>query len=86
MNKTDITVLAAIVAATIIGAAIFVASGLEKQPVDAKPTTCINCAKDFAPGQKAEEPTGAEDFAPGHCIGCDPNDVAPGEFKKKQIE
>jgi hypothetical protein len=86
MNKLDYTVLGAIITATVIGSAIFVVSGMEKQSVDAAgPTGCPACAKDFAPGQEAEDPTSAEDFAPGHCIGCDPKADAPGQFDKKPI-
>jgi hypothetical protein len=85
MNKLDYTVLGGIITATVVGVAIFITSGMEEQPVDAAPTTCPACAKDFAPGQEAEDPTGSEDFAPGHCIGCDPKDDAPGQFNKKPI-
>jgi hypothetical protein len=35
------------------------------QPVYASPTSCNGCANEFAPGQEAENPGGAEDFAPG---------------------
>ena len=35
------------------------------QPVYAPPTSCEHCAKDLAPGQEAENPSGAEDLAPG---------------------
>jgi hypothetical protein len=89
MNKTEVTVLSAIIAATVIGAAIFVADGIEKQPVYAPPTTCTACAKNFAPGQEAEDPTGAEDFSPGHVDETnpilEPKDDAPGQFDKKPI-
>jgi hypothetical protein len=85
VNKLNITVLAAILGASIIGAAIFLASSIEKRPVDAKPIPCNNCAQNFAPGQEAEDPTGAKDFVPGHCIGCDPKDDAPGQLDKKPI-
>ena len=63
---------------------------MKMQPVYAPPTGCANCAKDFAPGQEAEDPVGAKDLAPGKlaptpCELC-AKDLAPGEFKKKQIE
>jgi hypothetical protein len=52
-------------------------------------STYDNCAKDFAPGQEAEDPTGAEDFAPGHVDEVnpilEPKDDAPGQFNKKPI-
>jgi hypothetical protein len=87
MKILEAGILVAVVAATILGAAVFVTSTMNMQPVYAIiAPSCQNCAKDFAPGQEAENPGGAEDFAPGHCIGCEPNDVAPGELKKKQIE
>jgi hypothetical protein len=35
------------------------------QPVYAPPTSCEHRAKDLAPGQEAENPSGAEDLAPG---------------------
>lgn len=89
MNKVDYMVLGTILAATLIGAAVFITSGMEKQQVDAAPTSCIACAKNFAPGQEAEDPTGAEDFAPGHIDEVnpilDPKDDAPGQFDKKPI-
>jgi hypothetical protein len=81
--------LGAIITATIIGAAIYVSSSIEKQPVYAPPIHCILCAKDKAPGQEAEDPTGAEDFAPGHVDEVnpilEPKDDAPGQFNKKPI-
>jgi hypothetical protein len=86
MKILEAGILVAVLAATILGAAVFVTGTMNTQPVYAPPTGCAACAKDFAPGQEAENSSGAEDFAPGHCIGCDPNDVAPGELKKKQIE
>jgi hypothetical protein len=40
-------------------------------------------ASELSPGQQAEkrpgwDPNGAPKYAPGHCIGCDAKDVAPG--------
>jgi hypothetical protein len=86
MKKLDATIIAAILFATAIATTIFVMNTMTLQPVYAPPTSCVGCARDFAPGQEAENPSGAKDFAPGHCIGCEPNDVAPGELKKNQIE
>ena len=58
------------------------------QPVYAPPTSCVHCAKDLAPGQEAENPGSAEDFAPGklapHCICC-AEDLAPGKLKQKEV-
>jgi hypothetical protein len=52
------------------------------QPVYAPPTGCANCAKDFAPSEDPKgpgwDPASAPEDTPGHCIGCDSNDVAPG--------
>ena len=39
MNKADVTVLAGILAATIIGAAVFVIGDIGKKPTDARPLT-----------------------------------------------
>ena len=67
-------VLGTILAATLIGAAVFITSGMEKQQVDAAPTSCIACAKNFAPGHIDEvNPI------------LDPKDDAPGQFDKKPI-
>jgi hypothetical protein len=61
------------------------------QPAYGPSTSCNNCAKDFAPGQEAENPGGAKDFAPGQEAdrpGWDPNGApkyAPGQVKQKDI-
>ena len=65
MKKLDATIIAAILFATAIAATIFVMNTMTVQPVYAPPTGCAACAKDFAPGQEAENPSGAEDLAPG---------------------
>jgi hypothetical protein len=87
-SMNDTIVLVAILAATIIGAAIFVMSTMTMQPAYAPPTNCNGCANEFAPGQEAENPGAAEDFAPGklapHCIGC-AEDLAPGQLKQKEV-
>ena len=89
MKKLDATILAAILFATAIAATIFVMNTMTLQPVYAPPTGCQNCAKDLAPGQEAENPGGAEDFAPGKlaptpCEAC-VKDLAPGQLKQKDI-
>ena len=88
MKKLDATIIAAILFATAIAATIFVMNTMIVQPVYAPPTGCAACAKDFAPGQEAEDPVGAEDLAPGklapHCIGC-VEDLAPGQLKQKEV-
>jgi hypothetical protein len=65
MKKLDATIITAILFATAIAATIFVMNTMTTQPVYAPPTGCAACAKDFAPGQEAEDPVGAEDLAPG---------------------
>ena len=74
MKKLDASIIAAILFAIAIAATIFVMNTMTVQPVYAPPTGCAACAKDFAPGQEAENPGDAEDLAPGklapHCIGC----------------
>jgi hypothetical protein len=88
MKKLDATIIAAILFATAIAATIFVTNTMTMQPVYAPPTSCNGCANEFAPGQEAENPGGAEDFAPGklapHCIGC-AEDLAPGKLKQKEV-
>jgi hypothetical protein len=87
--KNDAIVLVGILAATIIGAAIFVMNTMTMQPVYAPPTTCNGCAKDFAPNEDPTipgwDPAGAPEDAPGHCIGCESKDVSPGQLKQKDI-
>jgi hypothetical protein len=88
MKKLDASIIAALLFATAIAATIFVINTMTVQPVYAPPTGCAACAKDFAPGQEAEDPVGAEDLTPGklapHCIGC-AEDLAPGQLKQKEV-
>ena len=88
MKKLDASIIAAILFAIAIAATIFVMNTMTVQPVYAPPTGCAACAKDFAPGQEAENPGDAEDLAPGklapHCIGC-AEDLAPGKLKQKEV-
>lgn len=88
MKKLDASIIAAILFAIAIAATIFVMNTMTVQPVYAPPTGCAACAKDLAPGQEAENPSGAEDFAPGklapHCIGC-AEDLAPGKLNQKEV-
>jgi hypothetical protein len=87
MKKLDAIVLAGIISATVIGAALFIANTMDIPKAYAPPTSCIECAKEFAPGQEAENPGDAVEDAPGLCIGCDSaKDVSPGQLKQKEIE
>ena len=64
-RRLNTTIIAAILFANAIAATIFVMNTMTIQPVYAPPTSCEHCAKDLAPGQEAENPSGAEDLAPG---------------------
>ncbi len=77
--------------ATVAGVLVFAATAmtLTVQPAKARPAPCVNCAKDFAPGQEATSPGDAKNFAPGQeakivvpCQGC-ASDFAPGQVKKQ---
>ena len=72
MKKLDAIVLTGIISATVIGAGCLCRKHYGCTAGKCNTTDGLpNCATEFAPGQEAENPGGAEEFAPGHCIGCD---------------